>query len=136
MKRYGKLVCIATAALLAFAFLGGAAFAKELVVYSSVDEENAKNLLDEFSKATGITVNMVFLSSGPAMSRIEAEQANPQADVWFGAPNENHIIAKDRGLTQPYVSAAAGDLASGFKDPEGYCHAFYMNPLGFGVLPE
>ena len=136
MKRYGKLVCIATAALLAFAFLGGAAFAKELVVYSSVDEENAKNLLDEFSKATGITVNMVFLSSGPAMSRIEAEQANPQADVWFGAPNENHIIAKDRGLTQPYVSAAAGDLASGFKDPEGYWHAFYMNPLGFGVLPE
>ena len=70
MKRYGKLVCIAIAALLAFAFLGGAAFAKELVVYSSVDEENAKNLLDEFSKATGITVNMVFLSSGPAMSRI------------------------------------------------------------------
>ena len=60
MKRYGKLVCIATAALLAFAFLGGAAFAKELVVYSSVDEENAKNLLDEFSKATGITVGSLY----------------------------------------------------------------------------
>ncbi len=28
------------------------------------------------------------------MSRIEAEKANPGADVWFGAPSENHIIAR------------------------------------------
>jgi iron(III) transport system substrate-binding protein len=110
--------------------------AKDLVVYSSVDEENAKNILDAFSAATGLKVQMVFLSSGPAMSRIEAEANNPQADVWFGAPNENHIIAKQRGLTQAYVSPSAADLADSFKDAEGYWHAFYMNPLGFGVLPE
>ena len=136
MKRYGKLFYVVTAALLGALLFSGAALAKNLVIYSSVDEENARNLLDAFSKATGISVNMVFLSSGPAMSRIEAEQANPQADVWFGAPNENHIVAKDRGLTQPYVPAAAADLAQGFKDAEGYWHAFYMNPLGFGVLAE
>ncbi len=136
MKRYGKLFYVVTAALLGALLFSGAALAKELVIYSSVDEENARNLLDAFSKATGISVNMVFLSSGPAMSRIESEQANPQADVWFGAPNENHIVAKDRGLTQPYVPVAAADLAQGFKDAEGYWHAFYMNPLGFGVLAE
>ncbi len=109
---------------------------KKLIVYSSVDEENAKNILDEFSADTGIEVQMVFLSSGPALSRIEAESNNPQADLWFGAPNENHIIAKGRGLTQPYVSPGAADLAENFKDAEGYWYAFYMNPLGFGVLPE
>jgi iron(III) transport system substrate-binding protein len=68
--------------------------AHALVVYSSVDEENAKKLLDTFSKATGVETQMVFLSSGPALSRIEAEKARPQADVWFGAPSENHILAK------------------------------------------
>jgi len=120
-----RKVFIALSLALLFALSGTmSALADELVVYSSVDEENARNILDEFSKATGIKVNMVFLSSGPAMSRIEAEKANPLADVWFGAPSENHIIAKDRGLTQPYISKTAEDLAGGFKDPEGYWTAF------------
>ncbi|GAB1428375.1 ABC transporter substrate-binding protein [Aminivibrio sp.] len=131
-KGFGLLALLLVSCLL----LSGTAFAKELVVYSSVDEENAKNILDAFSAATGIKVNMIFLSSGPAMSRIEAEKANPQADVWFGAPSENHIVAKGRGLTVPYVPPAAKDLAESFRDKEGYWHAFYMNPLGFGVLAE
>ncbi len=34
------------------------------MVYSSVDEENAKKLLNEYTKATGTKVQMVFLSTG------------------------------------------------------------------------
>jgi iron(III) transport system substrate-binding protein len=93
--------------------------AEEVVVYSSVDEENAKKLLDAFTKATGVQVRFTFLSSGPAVARLEAEKGNPRADVWFGAPSENHVAAKEKGLTQPYVSANARDL--------------YMNPLGLGL---
>src|SRR5690606_6317150 len=78
MLRRLLLVCVA--AVLA------AASAQALVVYTSVDEENARKLLDAFTADTGIRVQMVFLSSGPALSRIEAERARPQADVWFGAP--------------------------------------------------
>jgi len=111
-------------------------FAKDLVIYSSVDEENAKKILNDFSKTTGIKVQMVFLSTGPALSRIEAEKANPQADVWFGAPNENHIMAKNKGLTQPYVSKNVAAIDVNFRDPQGYWHAFYMNPLGVGVLVD
>jgi len=132
-----RKISIALSIVLVLALSGAvSAGASELVVYFSVDGENARNILDEISKATGIKVNMAFLSSGPAMSRIEAEKANPQADVWFGAPSENHIIAKNRELTQPYASKAGSDLADGFKDPEGYWTAFYMNPLGFGVLAD
>ncbi len=112
---------------------GEAAAPQKLVVYSSVDEENAKKILDTFTQQTGIQVEMVFLSSGPALSRIEAEANRPQADVWFGAPNENHIVAKDRGLTQPYSPPSAAALADNFKDAEGYWHAIYTNPLGFGI---
>jgi len=107
-----------------------------LTVYSSVDEENANKLLNAFSKDTGVKVDMVFLSSGPALSRIEAEKGNPQADVWFGAPSENHIIAKERGLTQPYAAKDAGALPDNFKDAEGYWHAIYTNPLAFGVRTD
>jgi iron(III) transport system substrate-binding protein len=130
------LVILALAVMLFSLAIPAMAADKSLVVYSSVDEENATNILNVFSEKTGIKVNMVFLSSGPAMSRIEAEKNNPQADVWFGAPNENHIVARDRGLTQPYTSPSANDLLDNFKDKEGYWHAFYMNPLGFGILPE
>ncbi len=102
-----------------------------LVVYSSVDEENAKKLLDAFTKATGVKVRFTFLSSGPAVARIEAEKNNPQADIWYGAPSENHVVLREKGLSQPYVSPNAKDLAAKFKDPDGYWTSFYMNPLGF-----
>lgn len=107
--------------------------AEEVVVYSSVDEENAKKLLDAFTKATGVQVRFTFLSSGPAVARLEAERGNPRADVWFGAPSENHVAAKEKGLTQPYVSPSAKDLAAKFRDKDGYWTSFYMNPLGLGV---
>jgi iron(III) transport system substrate-binding protein len=107
--------------------------AEEVVVYSSVDEENAKKLLDAFTRATGVQVRFTFLSSGPAVARLEAERGNPRADVWFGAPSENHVAAKEKGLTQSYLSPNAKDLAPKFRDKDGYWTSFYMNPLGLGV---
>lgn len=124
----------------AFAAFAGllmmASSAEALTVYSSVDEENATRILDAFSKATGVDVQMVFLSSGPALSRIEAESGRPQADVWFGAPSENHILAAERKLTQPYVSANADGLTDEFKDANGNWHAIYTNPLAVGVRTD
>jgi iron(III) transport system substrate-binding protein len=113
--------------------LPGVGATEEVVVYSSVDEENAKKLLDAFTKASGVQVRFTFLSSGPAVARLEAEKANPRADVWFGAPSENHVAAKEKGLTQPYVSPSARALAPRFRDPDGFWTSFYMNPLGLGV---
>lgn len=104
-----------------------------LVVYSSVDEANARKILNAFVEDTGIKVDFVFLSSGPALARIEAESSNPQADVWFGAPLENHIIAKERGLTQAYKTLSVYGVSPEFYDVEGYYHPIYMNPLGIGV---
>lgn len=125
-----RLFAIATVLLL------GVAGAQDLVVYSSVDEENSRKLLDAFTAATGYQVQMVFLSSGPALSRIEAESARPQADVWFGAPSENHIVAKTRGLTQAYVAAEAAALPDDFKDADGFWHAIYTNPQAVGVRTD
>lgn len=120
----------------ALAAILGAGAAQALTVYSSVDEENAQKLLAAFTEATGVDVQMVFLSSGPALSRIEAEKARPQADVWFGAPSENHILAHERDLTEPYVAAGAEALPENFRDAEGYWHAIYTNPLAVGVRTD
>ncbi len=132
-----RKIIAAAAILLAFAAIP--AFAKpgqSVVVYSSVDEVNAKKILDAFSAETGITVQFVQLSSGPAYTRIKAESSNPQADVWFGAPSENHIIAKNEKLTQAYKGPGFDKLGKEFKDPEGYWRSFYMNPMAFAVNKE
>lgn len=107
--------------------------AKELVVYASVDEANAVKILDAFTKDTAIKTSFVQLSSGPALTRIQAESGRPQADVWLGAPSDNHVIAKKDGLTVPYKGPAFEALGAEFKDSEGYWRGFYMNPLCFGV---
>lgn len=122
------------AAALSFLLVLGlcSAFA-ELTIYTSVDEANARKILNAFSSDTGVKVNYVFLSSGPALARLQAEKENPQADVWFGAPMANHIVAKDQGLTLAYKSASRAGIDAKFLDNDGYFAAFYMNPIGIGV---
>lgn len=128
MKKTSMLLAV----LMVFA-LSISAFAQPLMVYSSVDEENARTILEAFTKSTGIQVQFVHLSSGPALARLEAEKDNPMADIWMGAPSENHVLAKERGLTQPYKSPNAAALDPKFVDPEGYWTSFYMNPMGVAM---
>ncbi|NLJ45676.1 MAG: ABC transporter substrate-binding protein [Treponema sp.] len=136
-NRIVALVLVVALAVPAAFAMGGkegeAEGAKTVIVYSSVDEANAKKLLDAFTADTGITAQFVHLSSGPALARLKAEAANPQADVWMGAPSENHIAAKTDGLTQPHKGGNFSSLAPEFKDPEGYWRSFYMNPMAIAV---
>jgi len=140
MKTLLKVLAVAFVVSLAAGSLFAEGQAEEkpdkVVVYASVDEANAKKILDAFTADTGITASFVHLSSGPALARITAEKNNPQADVWLGAPNENHIIAKEQGLSIPYKSAALDGLEKQFKDPEGYWRSFYMNPMALAVNTE
>jgi iron(III) transport system substrate-binding protein len=140
-----RLTRIVTAALIV-GLCAGAVYAspvqeadttpKTVIVYSSVDEGNAKKLLDAFTADTGITAQFVHLSTGPALARLKAESANPQADVWMGAPSDNHIIAKNDGLTIPHTGGNFSSLDPAFKDPQGYWRSFYMNPMAFAINKE
>lgn len=129
-------VLVLAALVLAIALPVSAQKGQTLIVYSSVDEVNAKKIFDAFTADTGINVQFVQLSSGPAYARIKAEAANPQADVWFGAPSENHILAKEEKLTQPYKGPNFDKIGKEFKDPDGYWRSFYMNPMAFAVNTE
>ena len=140
MKRISRISAVVLLVLLGLGqlFASGAkeSVEKKVVVYSSVDEANAKKLLDAFTADTGVKAAFVFLSSGPAIARIKAEVNNPQADLWLGAPSENHIIIKDEKLSIPYKGAEFDKLKSSFKDPDGYWRSFYMNPMAFAVNTE
>ena len=133
MKKVVIALLVLAALVLPVFTQGGSEQQLSLVVYASVDESNTVKLLDAFTADTGIQVDYVHLSSGPALSRIEAEAGNPQADVWFGAPSDNHMTLKAEGLSVPYVSKTLKALADDYKDAEGYWRVFYINPICFGI---
>ena len=53
------------------------AVSDQLIVYSSVDEENARKLLDAFSAETGIDVEMVFHVQSPRRGTSRPRAARP-----------------------------------------------------------
>lgn len=125
MKRFTVLV----AALIAAAT---GLWAQESVsAYASCDEELAKQLFTKFEQETKIKVNFVRLSGGEAISRMEAEKANPQASIWVGGVGLDHITAKLKGLTTPYISRVAESIPAKFRDPDNCWIGLYIGPLTF-----
>ncbi|MCF7933804.1 MAG: ABC transporter substrate-binding protein [Spirochaetia bacterium] len=112
-------------------FAGGAQEAgTSVTAYTTLDEELARDVFKAFEEETGISVEWVRLSTGEATARLEAEQANPQASVWYGGVGLGHIEAKQKGLTTPYESPAA-TMPAQFRDPEFYWSGIYAGPLCF-----
>lgn len=74
----------------------------------------------EFEKATGIKVELLTMSSGEVLTRLQAEKANPQTDIWFGGGSDAFIQAKEEGLTQAYQSPNAKNVDPAFLDADGY----------------
>jgi len=106
--------------LLCFACKRGA---KEVVVYTSVDQPFSEPVFKEFEKRSGIKVLAVYdteeTKSTGVLNRLIAEAQQPQADVfWSGDPVRPFLLVK-RGLVQPYSSPAAASVPAQFKGADG-----------------
>ena len=119
-------ICVASVALFFLLLLGGGcegggAAKPEVVLYTSVDEPVARPILAEFTKRTGITVSIQTdiesNKSAGLVARLEAEKANPKADVWWGNEIFRTITLADAGVLAPYESPSAKDVPGAFKDP-------------------
>jgi iron(III) transport system substrate-binding protein len=97
--------------------------------YTTLEEPLAAALFDLFEKETGIKVNFVRLSGGEAVARLEAESSNPQVSIWVGGVGLDHITAKTKGLTTPYVSRYASKTPTQYRDPENFWIGLYVGPL-------
>ncbi len=99
--------------------------------YTTLEEPLAAKLFQLFEEETGIKVNFVRLSGGEAVARLEAEAANPQASIWVGGVGLDHITAKSKGLTTPYISRYTSKTPAQFRDPDNYYIGLYVGPLTF-----
>ncbi len=112
---------------------------EQVVVYTALEEDEAKVYLDQLKKddpALHSKVKWIRLSTGVLASRIEAERANPQADVIWGTFNDFITGMAKKGLIEPYDSPEARALSPHYKHPEKYWAASTVLNIALAVNTE
>ena len=106
----------------------------ELVVYGSCEEEYLTATCENFEKITGIKTRPQRLSTGEVQAKIEEENGNPSADVWFGGTTDPYNVLAAEGFLEPYNAKNASHLINDqFKDKDGNWYGIYEGILGFMV---
>lgn len=110
---------------------GNESGSNDLTVYSAFPEQEALYYLQEFEAETGINVNFVRLSAGQILARVQSEENNPQASVWYGGPSDTFIAAAQSDLLESYEPEGTDLLPEEFTDDEWNWSPVYVGALGF-----
>lgn len=104
-----------------------------LTVYTPHGKELMDDFEQRFEKANpAIDLQYVDMGSQEVLDRLRAEQANPQADVWFGAPSEIFDRAAREGLLAPYEPTFAAAIPAEAKDSRHLWYGTYLTPEVIG----
>lgn len=99
--------------------LGQSVHAAEVNVYSARIEDLIKPLLDRFTEATGVKVNLVTSDADALLKRLELEGRNTPADVLITTDVGRLHLAETRGLLQPIESEVLHDaIPAHYRDPD------------------
>jgi len=102
--------------------------ARTVTVYVSTDRVFSEPVLQEYERRSGVKVNAVYdteetKSTGLA-NRLLAEEARPQADVFWSNEPVRTLVLKSRGVLASYRSPSAGGIPAALVDPDGYWTGF------------
>lgn len=117
MKRTPTLLKtgLITAMTLSFAMATGSANA--LTLYTAGPGSLAKKLAAGYEKQTGVKVDVFQATTGKVMARLDAEQANPRADILISASWDTAEDLQKRDWLLAYQSPNAAQVPSQFKTP-------------------
>jgi iron(III) transport system substrate-binding protein len=100
-----------------------------LTVYSPHGKDLLSHYEREFERLNpDVDVQWVDMGSQEVLERIRAERANPQADVWFGAPGEAFDRAAREGLLEPYRPSWAEAIETDGHGENDSWYATYRTP--------
>lgn len=95
---------------------------REVVIYTSVDQIFAEEILKDFEKETGIKVRPVFdveaTKSVGLANRLIAEKNRPQCDVFWSGEFIMTTVLAEEGVLESYASPSANDIPDKYKDPD------------------
>jgi len=119
----GGMVHACVAMLMVLTALAGSGCAREdrPVVYCSVDETFARQVLKSYEEKTGVQVDAVFDTEAGKTTglirKIRAEAEHPRADVFFSGEVFQTIRLAGEGLLAEYEPPNTADVPARFKDP-------------------
>jgi iron(III) transport system substrate-binding protein len=100
-----------------------------LIVYSPHGKDLLQYYEREFERAhPTVDVQWLDMGSQEVLDRVRAEGATPQADVWFGAPQESFERAAKENLLEPYTPTWANAVTSEEKDSLSRWYGTYLTP--------
>jgi iron(III) transport system substrate-binding protein len=100
-----------------------------LVVYSPHGRDHLSYFAEAFeARHPGLDVQFVDMGSQEILDRLRSEQANPQADVWWGAPAEIFAQGAAAGYLEPFRPTWADALDDEAQDPDNLWFATYLTP--------
>lgn len=108
----------------------------KLVIYTAYEENELKDFWEQFKKDLpdlAAKASYVRGSTGPTMAKIEAERANPQADVIWGVFNDYLTGAAKKGLLEPYAAKDSQLLPARFKHPENMWQGVTLLTVAFAT---
>ena len=105
-----------------------------LVVYGSCEEEYLAAACQHFEELYGIKVEYQRLSTGEVQAKIEEENGNPSADVWFGGTTDPYNVCASEGLLEAYDAMNASHITKpAYKNADNLWFGIYTGILGFMV---
>ena len=103
----------------------------ELVIYGSCEDPYISAAADAFQAKYGITTSWTRLTGGEVQAKIEEENGNPSADVWFGGTSDPQSVCASKGLLMAYDAKNKVNLVSDmYMDADGYWYGIYTGILG------
>jgi len=102
---------------------------EKIVVYSPHGKELLTDFAERFEKQNpGTKILWIDMGSQDILDRIRSERANPQADLWWGAPSSLFMSAAEEGLLAPYKPSWAEAINDAQKDALHRWYATYLTP--------
>lgn len=128
-----KLISLVLACALCLA-LCAAAFADapsgKVTVYMPSPAGLADKLAAGFTAATGIEVEQFQGTTGEILARLEAEEANPVADVVILASWSDGLSMKQQGKLASYTPANADKIVDGWMDADAMLFGYSASAVG------
>ena len=102
---------------------------QQIIVYSPHGKELLEDFASRFEQANpGVNVEWLDMGSQHVLDRLRSEKANPQADLWWGAPSPLFMQASAEGLLETYRPTWADQIDSTYHDPLDRWYGTYLTP--------
>ncbi|MFQ5628474.1 MAG: extracellular solute-binding protein [bacterium] len=108
-----------------------------VVVYTTHGKDLLESMISQFeAENLGVEVQWIDMGSQDALDRVRSEKANPQADVWWGAPAPLFMKAAEENLLQTYKPSWGDAVDSIYKDPVHRWYGTFLTPEVIGFNSE